>query len=356
MANNLISIYIPSRYVIPNQAEEKTIQNASQIILVDSINNLNAEFNTGTPALNGLHIFQNLYERDLGIIGGINNLLPIMELMIDNNELLNPENFSSFFNLITVYVLSPKYENALRKDESNFFKCMSYFLEKISEKYFNDELVEDFRTILGFLCPPNGEEKNYLELKNQFFNYILTNEKILLKFNEENQKKIIGQITTTVGRSNLDADIIKIIRIMLSYDRNRNYKFCCRNHSQYFNEIYSIMDPELSNRLQPIERLLEVIFDKKYKSTMKIFNENYGVNNQNKNTKKVSNKNVQKIDDSNKFEDNDLYYLFYLLTYNISPCMQKSIIDLISNFLKQNETYENFLKIFDKKKELFDIP
>jgi len=116
------------------------------------------------------------------------------------------------------------------------------------------------------------------------------------------------------------------------------------------------MDPELSNRLQPIERLLEVIFDKKYKSTMKIFNENYGVNNQNKNTKKVSNKNVQKIDDSNKFEDNDLYYLFYLLTYNISPCMQKSIIDLISNFLKQNETYENFLKIFDKKKELFDIP
>ena len=143
---------------------------------------------------------------------------------------------------------------------------------------------------------------------------------------------------------------------MLSYDQNRNYKFCCRNHSQYFNENYSIMDPELSNRLQPIERLLEVIFDKKYKSTMKIFNENYGVNNQNKNTKKVSNKNVQKIDDSNKFEDNDLYYLFYLLTYNISPCMQKSIIDLISNFLKQNETYENFLKIFDKKKELFDIP
>ena len=40
--------------------------------------------------------------------------------MIDNNELLNPENFSSFFNLITVYVLSPKYENALRKDESIF--------------------------------------------------------------------------------------------------------------------------------------------------------------------------------------------------------------------------------------------
>ena len=357
LANNLISIYIPTRYVIPNQTEEKTIQNASQIILVDSINNLNAEFKTRTPALNGLHIFQNLYENDLGILGGINNLLPIMEIMMDNYELLNSENFSSFFNLLTVYVLSPKYENALREDKSNFFKCMSYFLEKIPEKYFNDELVEDFRTILGFLCPPNnnGEEKNYLELKNQFFNYILTNEKILLKFNEENQKKIIGQITTTVERSNLDADIIKIIRIMLTYDRNRNYKFCCRNHSQYFNENYSIMDPELSNRLQPIERLLEVVFDKKYKSTMKIFEENFGVNNKNKNAKKTSNKNVQKIEDLNKFEDNNLYYLFYLLTYNISPCMQKSIISLINNFLKEKEKYKNFFDIFDKKKELFDI-
>ena len=33
--------------------------------------------------------------------------------MLENNELLNSENFSSFFDLITVYILSPKYQNAL---------------------------------------------------------------------------------------------------------------------------------------------------------------------------------------------------------------------------------------------------
>ena len=82
--NNLIAIYIPTRYYIPNQFEDKNITNTPQLILVDSINNLNAEFNTRTPALNGIHIFYNLYENDLNIIGGINNLLPILELILDN--------------------------------------------------------------------------------------------------------------------------------------------------------------------------------------------------------------------------------------------------------------------------------
>ena len=49
---------------------------------------------------------------------------------------------------------------------------------------------------------------------------------------------------------------------MLNFDRNRNYKFCCRYHSQFFNDNYSIMDPKLSDRLQPIEKLLEIVFEK----------------------------------------------------------------------------------------------
>ena len=78
--------------------------------------------------------------------------------MLDNNELLNSENFSSFFNLISVYVFSAKYQEALSKDESNFFKCLSYLLEKMPEKFFNNELVENFRNILGFLCPVNRKK------------------------------------------------------------------------------------------------------------------------------------------------------------------------------------------------------
>ena len=354
--NNLISIYIPTRYVIPIQNEDKTIQNTSQIILIDSINGINAEFNTRTPALNGVHIFKNIYEDDLSIIGGINNLLPIMELMLDNPELLNTENFSSFFCLLTVYVLSPKYQKALSKDNSNFFRSLSYFLERIPEEYFTNELVEKFRTILGFLCPLNEKEKdNFKELKNQFYNYILTNEKILMKFNVENQKNLINQVSSIIEKSDLNADIIKIIRIMLIYDEDRSHKFCCKYHSEYFNDNYPIMEPELSDRLKPIEHLLQIFFDKTYKNTMYIYNEELSKVQPNK----KNNKNIPRFNDENKFKENNLYYLFYLLTYDISPCMQKSIFNLLEYFLspkqKEQNIYENFLSIFDRKKELLDI-
>ena len=350
--NNLISIYIPTRYIIPSQSEEKTIQNTSQLILIDSINGLNAEFNTRTPALNGVHIFPNLYENDLSILGGLNHLLPILELMLEHNEFLNSENFSSFFSLLTIYVFCPKYQNALINDKSNFFKNLSYFLERIPDKFFNDELAENFKTILGFLCPPTGRN-NYRELSNQFHNYILINEKILLKFNEDNQKNLINQICTTLVKIDFDIDIIKIIRILLNYDRNRKYKFCCRDHAQYFKENYSIMDPELSSRLQPIEKLLQNIFEKSYEKSIKNYSEKINESNQLKSNKKTSNKSLKRLSIPADYEGNNLYYLFYLLTYNISPCLQKMIISLVINFLKNH--FENFLNIFDKKNELFDI-
>ena len=358
--NNIISIYIPNRYQIPSQSEEKTISNTSQFILIDSINGLNAEFNTRSPALNGIHIFQNLYENDLGILGGLNNFLPILELILENNEFLNQDIFSSFFDLLTVYVFSPKYQNALiQEDNSNFFKCLSFFLERIPDNFFNNELAENFKTILGFLCPPNGEN-NFKELVSQFHDYILMNEKILLKFNEENQKNLIHQMSFTAGRKNVDIDIIKIIRIMINYDRNMKYKFCCKEHSKYFNdENYPIMDPELSNRLEPIMQLLEIIFEKTYKKNMKKDDENLNLNNsnnaKNKIAKRSSIKTPEKIKEhANNYDNKNLNLLFYFFTYDISPCLQESIINLLSNLIKKY-TYNKFGMIFDSKKELLDI-
>ena len=352
--NNIISIYIPTRYMIPVQHEEKTIQNTSQLILVDSINGLHAEFNTRTPGLNGVHIFPHLYEDDLSILGGITHLLPILELMLEHDEFLNSENFYLFFELITIYVFSPKFQKALSKDKSNFFKNLSYFLERIPEIFFNDVLAENFKAILVFLCPPDEPNKNYKELCSQFHNYILINEKILLKFNENNQIKLLNQVCTTISKCDFDIDIIKIIRIILHYDKNRKYKFCCKNHCDYFNQVYSVMEPELSKILEPIYKLLEKIFEKTYFKLMQQY-ENLNINNnQTKNNKKNNNKNVVTLSEMKFEERNNLYYLFYLLTYNISPCLQKMIIDLCIKLIS-NKSFINFLTVFDSKKELFDI-
>ena len=351
--NNLISIYIPTRYMIPVQNEEKTIQNTPQLILVDSIHGLNAIFNTRNPGLNGLHIYPNLYEDDLSILGGVINLLPILELMLEHNEFLNFENFYLFFELITIYVFSPKFQKALAKDRSNFFKNLSYFLERIPEIYFDEVLARNFKAILVFLSPPDEPNNNYMELCSQFHNYILINEKILLKFNENNQIELLNQVCTTISKCVFDIDIIKIIRIMLHYDKNRKYKFCCKNHCDYFNQVYSVMEPELSKILEPIQKLLEKIFVKTYDELIKQYN-NLNTNNQIKNKKNSSNKTLVSLSEMKFEEKNNLYYLFYLLTYNISPCLQKMIIDLCNKFIS-NLSFYNFLAIFDSKNELFDI-
>ena len=49
-----------------------------------------------------------------------------------------------------------------------------------------------------------------------------------------------------------------------------------------------------------------------------------------------------------------MYYFFYLLTFDTSPCLQKSIIYLVTKFIS-DFSYDNFVKMFDKKRELFDI-
>ena len=348
--NNLIAIYMPTRVDIHPQCEERNLLNASLLILRDSINNLDAEFNTKNPCLNGVHIYSTIND-DFSIIGGINNLLPIIELMTNNSELLTQENFSLFFNIISDFVFRPLFQKAIVKEnKSNFFMSLCYFLEKIPEIYFNIQLIENFKLILAFLNSDNG--KDFIELNRQFHNYILINEKILFKFNEDDQKNIISTICLTAGNKNIEIDILKIIKIMLNYDRKRNYKFCCKAHADYFNENYPIMDPELFNRIQPLEKLIDIIFEKNYQlNKNKLKNMNNNANNIYQ--KGHSNKNLI-ITDENTLIDNNLYLLFYVLTLDISPCLQKSIICLLTDLI-QKYSYDIFIKIYDKQEELFDI-
>ena len=326
----IIAIYMPSRVIIPSSCKKYNLSNTPQLIIEDSINGLDAEFETKNPSLNGLHLYKRMID-DFGPIGGLNNLLPILEIMTKYTELLTKENLGLFFDmLISIFV--PQYQKALLKESnSNFFLYLSYFFEKIPETYYDDNLIGIFKSISSFLTTQINENNYFIELTEQFHNNILMNESILFKFNHEEQKDIIEIITNVIknidpDKKALNVDIITIIKIILHLDENKNTFFCCKKHSEYFTENYGIMEPELNIRLQPIEELLQHLFDE--------FKE------------KVKNKDPT-------IKSSNLYKLFTLLTYDISPCIQKMIIKLFSSVLEHN--YKNYCDILDKDEQLLNI-
>lgn len=93
--DKVIAIYIPSRVIIPSSCKNNILNNTPELIIEDSINGLDAEFITKSPALNGVHIYNRIIN-DFSSIGGLNNLLPIIEIMTQYNELLTKKNLGNF--------------------------------------------------------------------------------------------------------------------------------------------------------------------------------------------------------------------------------------------------------------------
>ena len=329
--DKIISIYIPSRVTIPKTHEKNNLLNTPKFIIEDSINELNAEFNTNTPTLNGVHIYKKI-KNDLNQVGGLNNLLPIMELMINNNELLTKENITSYFDIITC-IFSPYYKEAIINEaQNNFFIYLSYFMEKIPSTFYDNNMTNIFKQISSFFAE-NICEGNYM-LNKQYQNYILMNEQILFKFHYNEQNEIIKSMSHFIQgiksetKKNLSLDIFKIIKILLHLDSKKHELFCCKAHSEYFLENKGIMEPELNIRLAPLKELLTHLFKEFKKCCMD--KDNAG-------------------DEAGK----SLFRIVTLLVSDISPCLQKMIIELLLESFEKN--LDMYIENFDRGEEFLYI-
>ena len=325
--DKIISIYIPSRVSIPIDYKKSNLLNSPQIIIEDSISELNAEFNIKSPTMNGVHIYKRI-KNDFSLIGGLNNLLPIMELIINNNDLLTQENVHQFFDIL-ISIFSSYYKNALMKEaKNNFFLYLSYFMEKIPANYYDSEITNIFKKISSFFTE-NICEDNYI-LNKQYQNCILMNEQILFKFHYKEQNEIIESMShfiqnVKIGRRNsLSLDIFKIIKILLHLDEKKNQLFCCKNHADYFIENKGIMEPELFIRLSPIKELLKHIF-KEYRKYV------------------IDNKDLGR----------SLFKIFTMLASDISPCLQKMILQLFLENLEKN--FDLYIENLDQDDEILNI-
>ena len=148
------------------------------------------------------------FTKNIKHIGEINNLLPLLEIMIlsknknkfcsfinmnDKNfeieNLLTEEIFLKFIHIIKKIITGKKH-NLYEANHSYFFSHLGLFLEKFPSEIFTTNILDRFYEI--------GKETFQYTDKNffssTFVNMILLNEKIFSKFSEENQLKLWDDI------------------------------------------------------------------------------------------------------------------------------------------------------------------
>ena len=284
-------------------------------------------------------------------LGGINNLLPIIELMIStlnnninynlvNKNILTEKTFQEFLSIINI-ILTKNKKNIIDANTTNFFACLSIFLEKIPGHLYTPNILNTIVKIGHTVMNENfdEEEKKLFNLENNYkYNYlntILVNEKIISKFSLDNQMLLwSGVHSICINEPNLIKDFFNISKISLLlrfYDEKRYEEYCCSRHASFFKEdkLIKIMEPEMSKK---VSKLFEII---------QLF-----INTSNDN-------NMQNLN------------LFKLLSLDLSPCLQKKIINVyISYFsndsIPQNSkliTLENLLKnnYFDLSEYILSI-
>ena len=265
-------------------------------------------------------------------LGGINNLLPIIELMYStiskskkikynyvDKSILTQSTFYEYLNLIKNIIIDHS-RNLSEANKSMFFSSLGLFIEKFPSHLFTPKILailleigkETFQNIDKF----NQKGENYINL-------ILLNEKIISKYNIENQlllwKNIYSFFISDDTQIKDYFNIKKICLLLRLFDENRYNEYCCKKHAEIFNDFndeennfdMNIMDPEMNVRLDELFKVIQIYVDKF----------------------------------CNEIPTISLFQLLYL---DLSPCLQKKIINVYINYFSNKKIEMNIkLTAFD---------
>ena len=262
-------------------------------------------------------------------LGGINNLLPIAELMLlslkNSNYLVDSnlltENILLEYLKIIKKILNHHKQSIYEINNNYFFSSLALFLEKYPSSIFTDKILKILIEICKETFRYKKEEiKTTSEVNNEnpslnykFISIIIFNEKIISKFSSEYQFKLWEGIYNFFKKENIQIneslDIPKIINLLRFYDKSRYEKYCCKKHASLlrcFNED-EIMKPEMNSRIGKLCEIIQLYIDKKE-------------------------------------PEKDEINLYKILSLDISPCLKKKIMQIyIFHFIND--------KITDKTKE-----
>ena len=301
-SKNLISIFCP-------------FTNVNNSTIDDIFGNYIAELSKNDGINNYINNFKNIE-----IIGGINDLLPISELILKYKNILIPKEDESilikYFLIIKDIILSHN-RNFINANKNYFFSNVSLFLEKYPNEFFDDKLLKVLIDIGKEIFQINNNEimlNYYNDNNDNYIINILLNENIFSKFSSENQIKLWQEINKFFASDYLlmkeYLNIYKIIDLIRFYDKDRYTHFCCKKHANLIinKQKEKIMEPDMNKKT---EKLFELIY---------LYMSRYGDYKETKN-------------------------LYKLLILDLSPCLQKRILQVYINYFDNN-------RINDKMKEL----
>ena len=128
------------------------------------------------------------YQSELSLVCNLSNFLPIAEMFLIYQDLLNEDNFELYLKVVKNMLEGGK-ENMKSAKECKFFKILCLFIEKYPKELFSIKILNAFLDIGKTIF-----KNNFESLCENYFKYILLNEKILSKYNENIQIKFWDNI------------------------------------------------------------------------------------------------------------------------------------------------------------------
>ena len=295
-----------------------------------------------------IHSFSDTSKR-IQLIGGINALLPLFEILFTQNDLFEAtiDLFEKLFSM-TAQLLTKSKHNFTNAILTNFFQGLSLFLENIPKKFYTPIIYKCLVDIKDFYLNHLNYFDNFFNSKNKIYNvyleHIFFNERIILRFpndiiikfweqiliivkdvchfyqlhlNQENTND--PQKATSLKQENLKLKNLqyehlnyllnykKFISILLYYESKINNKICCESHvSQYSideldnndinpNAKEKFPQLNLSSNLELLEYILHNMIN------LNLF-----------------------------FKDSSLLEIFTLIPLNISLCIKNSLLGVLS--------------------------
>ena len=252
----------------------------------------------------GVNNYMN-YTSALNFIGGINNLLPFAEMMYINKDILKENTFYEYLHILDEILIGHT-KNLVEANKNKFFSSLGLFFEKYPSNIYTNKILEIFLKI-GKETFQLSDDKSSCD---NFVNMILLNEKIFSKFSPENQSKLWEEVyqffVSDYSQMRESLNISKICLLLRFYDEKKYEEYCCKRHHDLF-QIKSdknnnekicelkIMNPEMNYKIDKLFDIIQLYIKEYYK-------------------------------------EKEIVNLYKLLSLDLSPCLQKKIIQAFINY------------------------